>query len=258
MDVEKTLTIAVRAQPVWESLLDPKVMGSCIPGMQSIEVLSDTEYLASIHVKLAFISAKFKMRTTITEMRAPAYLRSESTGEDTSVASTLKSTTEVFVTELGDGQTELRIKVKVDLLGRLGTFGMNAMKTKADRMWDEFARNLAAQLSGATAPVSGETARTTTALPSPAEVATASAATVPESVAQRPVAGSGAVAVSASRLPSQATPRSWWQRLFSPAMPSQELIHIEIRRADTQVFISWPQTSSGECASWLLDYLKKV
>ncbi len=250
MDVEKTLTITVPAQQVWGSLLDPKVMGSCIPGMQSIEVLSDTEYLASIHVKLAFISAKFKMRTIITEMRAPAYLRSESTGEDTSVASTLKSTTEVFVTDLGEGQTELRIKVKVDLFGRLGTFGMNAMKTKADRMWDEFARNLAAQLSG-------EAARTTTARPSAAKGASAGAASAPESDVQRPVAASGTAAVSASPLPSLATPRSWWQRMFSPPMSSQEVIRIEIRRADTQVYITWPQASAKECATWLLEYLKK-
>jgi hypothetical protein len=30
----------------------------------------------------------------------------------------------------------------VEIFGRVGTFGLSAMKTKADRMWDEFVVNL--------------------------------------------------------------------------------------------------------------------
>lgn len=249
MDVEKTLVVAAPPTQVWDLLLDPRVMGACVPGMQSIEVVSDTEYLASIHVKLAFISAKFKMRTLITEMRAPNYLCSESTGEDTSVASSLKSTTEVFVTELGDGQTELRLKVKVDLLGRLGSFGMNAMKTKSDRMWDEFAKNLAAQLTGTAgasipvlAPAEGAPAEGTPAPSAPMvptlPTAAASTASFATTGAGRPVA-------------------NWWRRLFWPRVLAHDVIHIEIRRGDTQVVISWPQAGARECAAWLQDFLKK-
>jgi carbon monoxide dehydrogenase subunit G len=246
MDVEKKLVVAAPAARVWELLLDPKVMGACVPGMQSIEVVSDTEYLATIHVKLAFISAKFKMRTLITEMRAPNYLCSESTGEDTSVASSLKSTTEVFVTDQGEGQTELRLKVKVDLLGRLGSFGMNAMKTKSDRMWDEFAKNLSAQLTG--------TATTTIPVSAPAEG-------TPDLVPPVVQPQSAAIAPAASVVPALVTrplvQESWWRRLFCPRAPAHDVIHIEIRRGDTSVSVSWPQASAQECAAWLLEYLKK-
>jgi carbon monoxide dehydrogenase subunit G len=134
---------------VWALLLDPQVMGGCVPGMQSIEVLSPTEYKAVMHVKIAFISAKFKLKTRIVEQRAPQYLRTEGTGEDASVASSLKQQSEIFLTELADGGTELRIKVKVDVLGRLGSFGLSVMKTKADRLWDEFGQNLLARLAPA-------------------------------------------------------------------------------------------------------------
>ena len=54
-----------------------KVMGGCVPGMKSIEVVSDTEYMATMHVKISFISAKFKLRTTIVEQRTPHYLRAK-------------------------------------------------------------------------------------------------------------------------------------------------------------------------------------
>ena len=146
MEIEKSLHCKAPAQALWALLLDPQTMGDCVPGMKSIDVLSPTEYLAEMHVKFSFISAKFKLRTTVTEQREPHYLRSEGTGEDSSLASTLRQDSEIFLTELPDGQTELRMKVQVQVLGRLGTFGLSAMKTKADRLWEEFARNLLSRL----------------------------------------------------------------------------------------------------------------
>lgn len=146
MDIEKSLTCSASAERLWALLLDPQTMGACVPGMKSIEVLSDSEYLAEMHVKFSFLSAKFKLRTTIVEQQAPHYLCSQGTGEDSSVASSLKQRSEIFLTELPDGQTQLRMKVQVQVLGRLGTFGLSAMKTKADRLWEEFAANLLARL----------------------------------------------------------------------------------------------------------------
>lgn len=152
MEIEKTLVVDAPAERVWSMLLDPNVMGGCVPGMKSIQVVSDVEYIAVIHVKISFISAKFKLNTKIVEQRAPNYLRTEGTGEDTSVASSLKQQSEIFLTALDDGKTELRIKVKVDVLGRLGAFGLSVMKTKADRMWDEFGQNLVDRLNGGSGP----------------------------------------------------------------------------------------------------------
>ena len=151
MEIEKSMHCAASAERVWALLLDPQVMGECVPGMKSIEVLSATEYLAEMHVKFSFISAKFKLRTTVVEQRPPHYLQSQGSGEDSSVASTLKQTSEIFLTEQADGQTELRMKVQVQVLGRLGTFGLSAMKTKADRLWEEFAANLQTKLAAGSA-----------------------------------------------------------------------------------------------------------
>jgi carbon monoxide dehydrogenase subunit G len=151
MDIEKSVTLNASAEQIWALLLDPQTMGACVPGMKSIEVISDTEYLAEMHVKFSFLSAKFKLRTTVVEQRPPHYLQSQGSGEDSSVASTLKQTSEIFLIDQADGQTELRMKVQVQVLGRLGTFGLSAMKTKADRLWEEFAANLQTKLAGAAA-----------------------------------------------------------------------------------------------------------
>ncbi len=280
MEIEKTLTVAAPAARIWALLLDPQVMGGCVPGMQSIEVVSDVEYVSQIHVKIAFVSAKFKIKTTIVEQRAPHYLRSEGTGEDTSVASSLKQQSEVFLTELPDGQTELRIKVKVDVLGRLGTFGLTVMKTKADRMWDEFCTHLVARIApqaaeAGAAPVPAAPAATAPApapLQAPPVAATAVAArpvapTSTAGVAPAPVAPqSQAVATSATAAvarPAAAVhidtgPARWWSRWFGRApRRTPDDICIEIRRGDTVVHVLWPVQGAQDCSQWLRDYLKQ-
>ena len=143
MEFEKTALITAPVERVWSLLLDPEVMAACVPGMESIQVVSDTDYVVTLQVKISFITARFKVNTAIREMRAPTYLRSEGSGEDATLTSSLKLASEVFLEDRGDGTMELRMKLKVDVFGRLGGFGLNVIKTKADRMWEEFGRNLA-------------------------------------------------------------------------------------------------------------------
>lgn len=253
MEIEKTLTVAAPPQRVWALLLDPQVMGGCVPGMKSIDVVSDVEYVALMHVKIAFINAKFKLRTTIVEQREPSYLRAEGTGEDASVASSLKQQSEIFLTPTAEGGTELRIKVQVDVLGRLGTFGLSVMKTKADRMWEEFGANLVARIDCGVspAPVAAK-ARAPAMAPAARPVAAS-----PPAVASAPVAAAPPEAADSRNEPT------WWSRLMgskpgrsaSLAGPGR-FIRIEVRQLDKTINVDWPLEGADQCQAWLRDLLK--
>lgn len=254
MEIEKTLTVTAAREQVWALLLDPQVMAGAVPGMKSIEVLSPTEYVAEMHQKIAFISARFKLRTRIAEQRAPEYLRAEGTGEDASVASSLKQRSEVFLTPAPGGGTELRIKVQVDLLGRLGTFGLSVMKTKADRLWEEFGANLKACIeAGGLAPAA---VPGTVAAPSSMTAAAPSPAAMPAPAAPAP---SPAAAQEAVPPPQDMRANGWWTRLFGSAAQrgaAPDTIHIELRRGDTTVSVQWPGARADECAAWLRETLR--
>ena len=239
MEIEKTLLLDAPPARVWALLLDPGAMGACVPGMESIEVVSDVEYVAVMKVKIAFVSARFKLKTRIVERDEPRYLRAEGTGEDTSVASSLKQNSEMWLQEREDGGTELRMKVKVDVLGRMGTFGLGVMKTKADRMWDEFGVNAAARLAGGTGtPVNEAVAADGLETATVVETAAAVPPMAP------PLAG------AESTLPPAANAQrpGFWARLVGG---SRQDIRVEVRRGDTTVVVHWPVQASQECATWL-------
>ena len=120
---------------MWRLLLDPKVMAGCVPGMQSVEVLSDTEYIAEIKVKISFISAKFKIKTTILETAAAALSALRGHRRGCFRCQFAEADERDVPDRAGRGGTEMRIKMQAEVLGRLGSFGLSVMKTKADRMW---------------------------------------------------------------------------------------------------------------------------
>ena len=274
MEIEKTLTVTAPPAQVWALLLDPQIMGGAVPGMKSIEVISPTEYVAEMHQKISFISAKFKLRTQIVEQRAPEYLRVEGTGEDASVASSLKQTSEVFLAPTADGGTELRIKVNVDVLGRLGAFGLSVMKTKADRLWEEFGRNLAGRIEagGMPAPVTASAPAATMVAASAPIAAPAIAATSPAPApapAPSPAQAAAAPAVQAAAQQMQSTGTcepapegSWWSRMFgggrgtTSARAGGQVIRVEVRQMDKTISVEWPVEASAQCRDWLQSLMK--
>jgi len=275
MEIEKTLAVSAPRERVWALLMDPHVMTGAVPGMQSIDVISPTEYVALMKVKISFLSAKFKLHTHIVEQREPEYLRVEGTGEDASVASSLKQTSEIFLSSTPEGGTELKIKVNVDLLGRLGTFGLSVMKTKADRMWDEFGKNLAARLEGkpedapeaaatSQAQAGGQTAEPET-IGAARPKASSQAANASQSPAMPPVDGAtaGASAARGGERLAEEEPRGWFSRLLGNGRPTvgrrsadaAAVIRVEVRQIDRTVAVEWPVEAAGQCQEWLRDLL---
>ena len=148
MKIELSHFFEATPEQLWDVLLDPVVMAGCVPGTENVEVISPTEYSVQLKVKIAFIKARFNISVQITESDPPRLLRCETAGEDKSVASSVKSENEMVLEAIDDGHTRLNAKSVATVFGRLGTLGLNPMRTKAERMWAEFCANIEAVLQG--------------------------------------------------------------------------------------------------------------
>ena len=252
MEIDKTLILPASPARVWSMLLDPQAMARCVPGMQSVQVVTPDEYTAEMVTKVSFITARMKLRTRIVERDEPRYLKAEGTGEDSGVASSMKQTTEMHLEPMPDGQSQLRLKVKVDVVGRLATFGLSALKTKADRLWDEFGQNLIKYLQGEQHATSAGAIPTSEGVAHSAQVEraaspgtpTPSAAALPDMTNRPPASQPASVPA-----PLAMSPRSWWQRLFGL---DPNVIVVEWHGPDgSRLKVQWPANQADACLAWL-------
>lgn len=71
MQFKGTVEIAAPRQRVWDFLMDPNQVGSCGPGVESIEVVDDTHFKAKAKVGVGFISARFTVDVDASDRVAP-------------------------------------------------------------------------------------------------------------------------------------------------------------------------------------------
>ena len=160
----------------------------------------------------------------------------------------------------------------MDVLGRLGSFGLSVMKTKADRMWEEFGVNLVARIDGGIKPAAPKapTSPSVVTGPVPAEplIATtpvaAQAVDSPDSgAAAAPLANSTVASSPSIAMTEAATEASWWSRLLvgrtarsASVAASGRFIRIEVRKLDKTICVDWPLEGADQCKEWLRDLMK--
>ena len=44
MQIEETFSVKAPIQKLWDSLLDPEIVGPCIPGCEKVETINNKEY----------------------------------------------------------------------------------------------------------------------------------------------------------------------------------------------------------------------
>lgn len=143
MRIEKRCILPFPVDIVWSGLSNAEVVGACMPGVISVEKVDDSNFVVAITVKVGVIKPTFRLNVALVEQNAPVYLRSTCTGEANGMMGSLRGTTQVHLTTLDGGATQVDVQADGDVFGRLGAFGYSVLKGKADQIWQDFVANLA-------------------------------------------------------------------------------------------------------------------
>jgi carbon monoxide dehydrogenase subunit G len=133
-------------QEVWDFLLKPETLASCVPGAEKMEAIDDRTYESIVKQKVGPISVRFKFTTTLAEIDPPRYLKAVGRGADIGKAGTFTQETTVSLTEISEDSVEISYHSNVSLVGRLATFGERIMRAKAKELEKEFTQNLQEKL----------------------------------------------------------------------------------------------------------------
>jgi len=135
---------------VWAALNDAEVLKASLPGCQSLEKLSDTEFQAVMKVKVGPVSATFKGKVELTDIDAPTSYKIIGAGEG-GVAGFAKGSAAVALSGADGGGTRLAYDVDAQIGGKLAQLGSRLIDGVAKKLADEFFANFARTVSGGAA-----------------------------------------------------------------------------------------------------------
>jgi carbon monoxide dehydrogenase subunit G len=136
MEMHGELRIPAPRQEVWEKLNDPETLKNCIPGCETVEKVSDTEFTAKLVARVGPVKASFSGKVTLTDLNPPAGYTI--TGEGTGgVAGFAKGSAKVSLDDAG-AETVLRYGVQAQVGGKLAQIGSRRIDATSRKMADEF------------------------------------------------------------------------------------------------------------------------
>ena len=136
MEITGEQLIPKPQQQTWDAICNPAVLQVCIPGCETMERISDSEFHLTMSAKVGPVSARFKSKITLTDVDAPnAYtLIFEGQG---GVAGFAKGEARVSLTPAGE-QTTLSYVAKATIGGKLAQVGSRLVDGVAKKLAQQF------------------------------------------------------------------------------------------------------------------------
>ena len=126
---------------VWAKLNDADTLKACIPGCETLDKLSDTEFQAVAVTKIGPVKAKFKGKVTLSDLDPPNGYKISGQG-DGGVAGFATGGATVKL-EPKDGGTLLSYAVEAQIGGKLAQLGQRLVNGAAKKVADDFFANFA-------------------------------------------------------------------------------------------------------------------
>jgi carbon monoxide dehydrogenase subunit G len=146
IEIVETLQIEAPIERVWQFVMDPKRVVTCMPGASLDEVVDEKNFLGTVKVKVGAISASYKGKVEFTDVDAAARsIQLAAEGRETG-GGTAKGTIAMVLAGRDAGPTKLAIKANIDLTGRIMQVGRGMIQGVSHQLFKQFAASTKAIL----------------------------------------------------------------------------------------------------------------
>jgi carbon monoxide dehydrogenase subunit G len=150
MIIEGSFKLNASIKKLFDFVLKPETIMSCLPGAESVRLLDENTYECVVKQKVGPISAKLKFVSRLTKVERPNHFEVEGEGEDITKLGHFKQKTQVDLKEVSPGEVEVKYKSDVSIVGKLAMFGDRIMRSKAKQVEEEFTKALQDKLRSIT------------------------------------------------------------------------------------------------------------
>jgi uncharacterized protein len=147
MNFTQECLVSAARERVWDLLMDVPAASRCVPGIGTVEAAGENVYRGSIQVKVGPVRLLLAGTITVEEQDGSGWssrMRAEAT--DRRLGGGIRARMHLTLAPAESG-TRVTIDTDLTVLGRIGEFGQPIIRSKADTLLEEFARNLSAALA---------------------------------------------------------------------------------------------------------------
>ena len=155
MEMKGSRVVPADVATTWRALNDPEVLRECIPGCESIDRVSDTEYRVLMTARVGPVSAKFSGRLTLADIVAPRSYTLKFEGQG-GAAGFANGSAKVELSP-AEGGTRIDYAVNAQVGGKLAQIGSRLIDGAAAKVADDFFARFVAR-AGGSPPATAEAA----------------------------------------------------------------------------------------------------
>lgn len=148
IEIRETFQVQAPIDAVWQFVMDPDRVATCIPGAQLEQKVDERTFLGRVKIKLGAITTSYKGKIRFTEVDEREYsVRMLAEGRETG-GGTAQGSMRSCLRALPDGQTEVVAEASVDLTGRVMQVGRGMIQGVAHQLFQQFVASTRERLEG--------------------------------------------------------------------------------------------------------------
>jgi uncharacterized protein len=136
MKISGDYTVNANQKDVWDRLMDPDTLSSCIPGVEKLNKTGENEYEMAMNVGVGMIRGTYEGKVRLTDINEPSdyTMYVEGSGRPGFV----KGTGHIKLEGQGDDSTHITYEGDVEVGGPVGSVAQRMMGSVSKRMVDQF------------------------------------------------------------------------------------------------------------------------
>lgn len=136
MEMSGEQLIPASQADTWKALNDPEMLKACIPGCETIDRVSESEYAIGMTARIGPVAAKFRGKLMISDLNPPNSYSIAFDGQG-GAAGFGKGGAKVQLSPEGEG-TRLLYQVKANVGGKLAQIGSRLIDAAAGKLANDF------------------------------------------------------------------------------------------------------------------------
>ncbi len=146
MKLEGSYIINASKEEVWLAMNNPEILQASIPGCESLEKLSETQFTAIVKAKIGPVKASFTGEVSLENLNPPHSYTLTGEGKG-GLAGFASGAADITLSEHDEG-TELQYEVEAQVGGKIAQIGSRLVGGAAKKLSDQFFRRFAAAING--------------------------------------------------------------------------------------------------------------